>query len=321
LESRDLYPAESARGWIPWGALAPFLGLIFVVATALLGDWLIEDYVHLSPEGNPLDPTALIAFTLVPFGLLLLLLLAWVRFVERRSLASIGFRGEHKLREFLRGHCLGLAGLCIVVAGIWILGGLRFSALAPVFSQPAMLVPIALLLFTFALQSSVEELLVRGWLMSVLAKKFNVITAVIVSSALFSLLHFSPRTHWIVMVGTILFSLFASVWALRSRSVLGVMGWHAGWNWLLAVGFGLPLTGLDVGIPALIVELQPVGPEWLTGGTQGPEASVVCFAYFVVGMALMWRMPKRSQPGNSSIASSTLAGLPAENVAPAPPPA
>ena len=103
----DLYPAEPARGWIPWGALAPFLALAFVIATALPGDGLIAKFVNMSPEGNPLDPTALVAFTLVPFGFLLLVLLAWVRFVERRPLESIGIRGEHKLREFLRGHALG----------------------------------------------------------------------------------------------------------------------------------------------------------------------------------------------------------------------
>ena len=131
--------------------------------------------------------------------------------------------------------------------------------------------PIVLLLFTFALQSSVEELLFRGWLLSVLAKKFNVPVAVVVSSALFSLLHFSPRDHWLASVGTFLFALFACAWVLRTRSVLGIMGWHAGWNWLLAIGFGLPLTGLDVGIPALLVDLQPVGPSlahWRPAGTR-----------------------------------------------------
>ena len=60
------------------------------------------------------------------------------------------------------------------------------------------------------------------------------------------------------------------------------MGWHAGWNWLLAVGFGLPVTGLDVGIPALLVDLQAEGRSWLTGGAQGPEASVLCLVYFVL---------------------------------------
>ena len=298
MRSVDLYSAQPARGWTPWGALAPFLALAFVIATALTGDWLIAKHVNMSPEGNPLDPTALMAFTLVPFGLLLLVLLAWVRFVERRPVESIGICGRRKLRDFLRGHAIGLTGLSGVVMVIWIAGGLQFTGVAPAFSQLASLVPIALLLFTFALQSSVEELLFRGWLLSVLSKKFNVPIAVVVSSALFSLMHFHPRTHWLVSVGTFLFGLFGCAWVLRTRSVLGIMGWHSGWNWLLAVGFGLPLTGIDVGLPALLVDLQPVGPDWLTGGTQGPEASVVCFGYFILGIALMWR-----QPGKSSIAA------------------
>ena len=182
---------------------------------------------------------------------------------------------------------------------IWIAGGLQLTAVAPAFSQPASLVPIVLLLFTFALQSSVEELLFRGWLLSVLAKKFNVPIAVVVSSALFSLLHFNPRAHWLVSVGTFLFGLFACAWVLRTRSVLGIMGWHAGWNWLLAVGFGLPLTGIDVGTSGVVRwTCNRSDADWLTGGPQGPEASVVCFGYFILGIALM-----RRQPGKSSIAS------------------
>ena len=169
---------------------------MFVIATALLGDRLISRYVNISPEGNPLDPAALVAFTLVPFGFLLLLLLTSVRYVERRTIASIGIRGEHKLREFLRGHAFGLAGIFGIVMIIWIGGGLHLMAVAPVFSQPASLVPIVLLFFTFALQSSVEEILFRGWLMSG-SKKFNVPIAVVVSSALFSLLHFNAvLTGW-----------------------------------------------------------------------------------------------------------------------------
>jgi membrane protease YdiL (CAAX protease family) len=294
LKSQDLYPAEPARGWMPWGALAPFLALAFVIATALLGDWLISPFARISPEGNPLDPAALVAFTLVPFGLLLVVLLGWVRFVERRPLASLGIRGQRPLREFLRGHAIGLAGLFGIVIVIWLFDGLRLTAVAPAFAQPVSLVMIALLLLTFALQASVEELLFRGWLLSVLAKKFNLPIAVIVSSALFSLLHFNPRAHWLVSVGTFLFALFACAWVLRTRSVLGIMGWHSGWNWLLAVGFGLPVTGIDVGLPALLLDMQANGPDWLTGGPQGPEASVVCFCYFLLGIAWMWR---RGQSG------------------------
>ncbi|MBC8025239.1 MAG: CPBP family intramembrane metalloprotease [Steroidobacteraceae bacterium] len=293
-QTNQLYPAEPARGWMPWGALAPFLALAFVIVTALSGDWLISPHVNIGPDGDPLDPAALVAFTLVPFGLLLLVLLAWVRFVERRPLASVGIRGEHQVREFLRGHAIGLAGLLGVVMVIWAVGGVQLIALAPAFSHPGSLVYITMLLFTFALQASVEELLFRGWLLSVLAKKFNVTTAVVVSSALFSLMHFNPRAHWLVAVGTLLFALFACAWVLRTRNILGIMGWHAGWNWLLAIGFGLPVTGIDVGLPALLLDMQANGPDWLTGGAQGPEASVICFGYFLLGIAWIWRSSRKA---------------------------
>jgi hypothetical protein len=34
------------------------------------------------------------------------------------------------------------------------------------------------------------------------------------------------------------------------------------------------------------VDLDPVGPVWLTGGAQGPEGSVVCVAFFLA--AIVW---------------------------------
>jgi uncharacterized protein len=293
-QSKEVFPAEPARGWMPWGALAPFLGLAFVIITALFGDWLITPYFNISPEGSPLDPAALVAFTLVPFGLLLLVLLAWVRFVERRSLASIGIQGERPMREFLRGHAIGMVGLLGIVLVIWLFGGLRLFSVAPALSHPVSLVPITLLLFSFALQASVEEVVFRGWLLSVLAKKFNVTTAVIVSSAVFTLLHFNPRAHWLVSVGVFLFALFTCAWVLKTRNILGAMGWHAGWNWLLAIGFGLPVSGIDVGLPALLLDMDASGPDWLTGGPQGPEASVVCFGYFLLGIAWIWRSSRKS---------------------------
>ena len=56
------------------------------------------------------------------------------------------------------------------------------------------------------------------------------------------------------------------------------MGWHAGWNWFGATGFDVPITGLDVGLPAMIVRLVPVGPAYLNGAGEGPEASVFTLA-------------------------------------------
>lgn len=188
--------------------------------------------VRLDASANPLDANALVAFALVPFGLSLLILLAWVRFVERRPLANIGLRHEHRLRSFLRGHAIGILGITAIVA--------------------------------------------------------------VIVSSLFAIVHYSRGAHWLVSLGTFLFGVFTCAWALRSRSILGVMGWHSGWNWLLATGFGVPLTGLDLNIPPLLVGLRATGPDWLTGGSQGPEASVVCLGYFVLLAAWLIFWPRRT---------------------------
>jgi membrane protease YdiL (CAAX protease family) len=296
LGSRSIYGVIEHRGWLPWGALAPFLAIAFMIATELAGLPLVKSIARFDEHFNPVDPFALFVYAMVPFGLLGLLMLAWVRFVERRSFASIGLCGEHKVRTFLTGHAIGMVSILGVVALITLCGGLIAGGSATAWSTPSSLGSIALLLAGFGLQSSVEELVFRGWLLSLLAKKFNVVAAVLVNSALFALVHFSRGEPWLVNVADFAFGMFACAWALRARSILGVMGWHAGWNWLLAVGFGLPLTGIDVGIPALLFDLAPDGPAWLSGGAEGPEGSIICLAAFVLATAWLFLARKRASP-------------------------
>jgi membrane protease YdiL (CAAX protease family) len=181
-----------------------------------------------------------------------------------------------------------------IVAAMALAGGLvpadtgSTSAPSIAWASAESMLYIVLLLPAFALQASTEEILFRGWLLSVVAKKLDVLLAVLLSSALFTLAHLSRDQHWLVTASNFLFAVFCCAWVLRTRSILGVMGWHAGWNWMLAVGFGVPVTGIDVGIPSLFVTLTSAGPEWLSGGAEGPEGSVICVAYFIAGSLALW---------------------------------
>ena len=132
-----------------------------------------------------------------------------------------------------------------------------------------------------------EEIIFRGWMLSAVARKAGVVVAVLLVSITFCLLHYGPHQAPLVTLSTFLFSLFACAWTLRSGNIWGVMGWHAGWNWLLATGFQLPVTGIDVHLPALLVALRPQGVEALTGGAEGPEGSYLCSAFFVVALITM----------------------------------
>jgi hypothetical protein len=45
------------------------------------------------------------------------------------------------------------------------------------------------------------------------------------------------------------------------------------------------VTGLDAHLPALLVKLTPGGPDYLTGGTVGPEGSLFCTVIVAGGIA------------------------------------
>lgn len=94
MNPRAPYSAEPARGWLPWGALAPFLCVLFVGTTQYGGSKVLE-WFHLgNAKGDPIGLAGLYAFLLFPFALSGLAVLAWVRFVERRPLATLGLSGR-----------------------------------------------------------------------------------------------------------------------------------------------------------------------------------------------------------------------------------
>jgi uncharacterized protein len=138
----------------------------------------------------------------------------------------------------------------------------------------------------------------------VMARRINLPVAVLVNATLFALFHFNPAHPVLSMTGTFVIALFFCAWVLRSRNLWGVMGWHAGWNWLLAVGFDLPLSGIDAGLPSLVASLRSAGPAWLSGGEQGPEGSVVCTVLVALATLEIWRGTGRRTPAAVEVSSA-----------------
>jgi len=263
----------------------PFLGIAFVASTVISLTAVLQYAGLVDAKENPIGLIGFISFLLFPFAALGVVVLGWVCLVERRPLATIGLGGAHRTRTFLSGLLVGVGMVMAIVGGIWIAGGFHMAAFGRAFYSPISLGSIAILLVCFALQSSMEELLFRGWMLSAITAKFGVVLAVVLSSLVFNLLHFDSRANWIFVTNVFLFAVFACCWVIRTGNVWDVMGWHGGWNWLLAVGFELRVTALDTHVPALLVKLTPVGPDYLTGGIQGPEGSILCTSALTCGIA------------------------------------
>ena len=294
MNLKNIYSTSPARGWLPWALLAPVLCIVFAIATEIPSALLLERFGFQDAQGDLVGAPGLIAMLLVSFITGMLAVAAWIAFVERRNAGTIGLTKAVAATGFSGGLVVGLVMPAAVVACIWLAGAYEPGAQFPAVQSSGALIAIAGLFAGFLVQASIEEIIFRGWLISVITRRTNLIIAVVLSSLVFTLMHFSRGQPWLVTGNTLLFALFASAWSISSNNIWGVMGWHVGWNWIIATGFDVPVTGLDAGVPALIVSMAPAGPDFLTGGADGPEGSILCTLFLVCGIVFFaWRIARK----------------------------
>ncbi|MDP3800844.1 CPBP family intramembrane glutamic endopeptidase [Brevundimonas sp.] len=297
----ELYAGRKRRHRRTWTIAAVVLGAVFMVGGEV-GALLPAIRAGFVTPGGGSDGWPQLAYELgAAFGLATLLVLLWARLFERRGPAALGLNARGPIR-FLRGYGLGLAFLSAVVGVIWISGGYGVEG-AGAFGSAAVgaaLLPIGVLMLGFMIQGSAEEILFRGWLMQLIASRHGLWIAVIANSVLFALAHagnIQPSSELAVgLANIVLFGLFISLYAAREGSLWGACGWHAAWNWLLGLGFGLEVSGMKIETLPLITDLTaaPGAAWWLTGGAFGPEASLVATAVLLTGtVVLALRGPTR----------------------------
>lgn len=295
-----IYSDEAAKGWIPPSIAAPFICIFLVAISSLPFDFGLEYLGLTDAKGSPLGPLGF-CLLLASFMAMGLAVHGWVRWVEKRSLASVGLRADQRRAKFLAGLALGIGMMGAIVAAITLSGGYRIADPLPAFASPAALGWIAMLLVCFTIQASVEEFVFRGWLFSTIMRRWNTAAAFLLTSAAFAFLHFSPGIEPLMLAMTFVYSIFACAWVRRSNSIWGVMGWHTGWNWFGGTGFDVPITGLESDLPALVVKLVPVGPAWLNGGGDGPEGSVFTLALLTVASLFLLLIARSGEPTESGM--------------------
>ena len=281
----ELYAPRLARHRRTWSVAAVVLGVVFMAGGQLLGLFPALAFGLMTTDGATSGWVGDLYMLIVMFGLTALLLSGWVLWFERRPLSTIGFNGRG-LKRFVRGYAIGLGFLIATVGVIWVAGGYRIEG-GGVFASAALgagLLPIGALLLGFIVQGSTEEIVFRGWLMQLIASRHGLVIALIVNAVLFGLAHAgntAPTKELALgVVNIVLFGTFIGLYAAREGSIWGVCGWHAAWNWLLGLGFGLEVSGHVLEVTPLVVDLTATdgAPWWLTGASFGPEASVVTTA-------------------------------------------
>ncbi len=133
----------------------------------------------------------------------------------------------------------------------------------------------------FLLVGFVEEFLLRGYTLFTLSRGITFWPAAFVLSTLFGAGHLqNPGENWRGVLAAGLIGLFFCFTVQRTGNLWFAVGLHASWDWAESYFYGVPDSGTMVQGHYLTPSFQ--GPAWLTGGSVGPEGSVLVFVVIAI---------------------------------------
>ena len=170
---------------------------------------------------------------------------------------------------------------------IYLLGGFTFGTLA-LFGTA--LVKFALLWgIGFVFVGMYEEFLFRGYAQFTLASGMGFWPAALLLSGLFGAIHLSnPGEGWVGALSVFTFGIFACFTLRRTGSIWFIIGFHAASDYAETFIYSVPDSGMLATGHLLNSNLH--GPRWLSGGSIGPEGSLMSFVIFAIAFAAFHKM-------------------------------
>lgn len=249
-----------------------FVGLFF--ALGYLADRIVLKIVPL--DSMPaLDPVATIVGE--SETLFQVLIATWIMTrIEHRRFADYGIPVRNAFgREFWAGILWGLAATALLVGLIAAFGGYRIFGLA--IHGGTLWYFLGLWIVGNVLIGFAEELQFRAYLQATLADGIGFWGASVLVSIGFGALQYflKPHERWEDFACTGLLALFMCLTLRRTGSLAFAIGWHAAFDFAnLFVWSGQ--NGGEYAVGHLF-QTRWEGPQWLTGGPLGPEASWMIF--------------------------------------------
>ena len=291
--------------WGPNGLRAGWRLLMFfaICAIVLFGVGFVSR--HLFRRGaviNPFDPEVLLRGEAVIFGVILFASWIMSKF-EEREIADYGLPLRTAFRgDFWKGIVIGFASISALLAALRVAGVFQLGE--PSLHGAELWRNASLWACTFLFVALFEEFCFRGYALLTLVTGTGFWPAAFVCSAVFGAVHIGNSGEtWLGALSAGLIGLLFCLMLRRTGSLWLPIGFHASWDWGETFFYGVPDSG-EVA-PGHLFSATLSGSKWLSGGSVGPEASVLCIFLIVVLLVLFAilypevRYPNRAEQRNS----------------------
>ncbi len=265
---------------VGWSALL-FVAIYQVVHMA--SNAVLGHFFSLEPQGEiPVVP-ALLQESLELFAIFFATLV--MARIEKRPVLSYGYTGEHKLVRLISGALWGFLCLSLLVVILWKAGWLNFDRIS-LTGLAAWKYALSWGLL-FLIVGFFEESALRGYLQYTLARGIGFWRAALLLSVVFSLWHMTNNGEsalGLLEVG--LSGLYFCLTLWYTKSLWWAVGFHAGWDWAQSYFYGTANSGLVM--HGHLLSSHPAGNPLWSGGTAGPEGSMLITPLVVVMATGMW---------------------------------
>lgn len=238
-------------------------GLVFSLAKAIA-----------SKEARIIWPEMLAALAV------LLTYLAYVRYVEKRPATELS--RLKALPELGAGLLIGAAMVAAEIGILYAFGLYEMTGLNDWTMK--LMQPLAVMMFV----GVIEEVIGRGIIFRITEESLGSWAAIVISALLFGLAHIPGEGAGVLAIGnTVVAGAFFAAAYMLTRRLWLCIGIHVAWNYTLGSIFSISVSGNE-STGFLIGKLT--GPEWLTGGAYGLEASLLTLMTLVVVGGWLFRM-------------------------------
>jgi len=200
--------------------------------------------------------------------------------IEGRSIAEYGLPWRLMFGgRFWIGTLLGFVSLSCLLLAMRLVGVFHFGAFALRGTDIGKWSLIYVVVFV--LVALTEEFSARGYALYTLTTIVGFWPAAMVTAIVFGYTHSgNSGEDWIGLANVGLFGLLACLLLRRTGDLWTPIGLHMSWDWSETFFYGVANSGKTY--PGQLLNSSPSGPAWLSGGSVGPEGSVLCTLLMVL---------------------------------------
>ncbi len=248
--------------------------ILLMMAFSFISRYVRQHLFHVAPRsfGGPFEPVSEIWTRGRGFLLLSAATLIMAR-IEHGKWEHYGLGLKRAFRsDFWIGCLWGLVSVSAVMGLLYVAGAYRVESFA--LSGVGLWKFAVLWGIMFLIVGLLEEFSLRGYLLHSLASGIGFWPAAVLTSLLFLAGHIgNSGENWLGLTDVFVIGMFLCFTLWRTGDLWFAVGLHAVWDWGLTYLYSVPNSGTTAVGHLLNVRVQ--GPTWLSGGSAGPEGSVI----------------------------------------------